>query len=59
MHGSFPMILIVCKDDTVVAPKFAVEFFTGNANVVIFETGGHQMENTEEMLVEIEKAIRS
>jgi hypothetical protein len=37
----------------------AVEFFTGNAKDVIFETGGHRMENTEEMLVEIEKAICS
>jgi hypothetical protein len=49
----------VCNDDTVVDPKFAVEFFTGNANVIIFETGGHKMENTEEMLGEIEKAICS
>ena len=40
-------------------PKFAVDFFTGNAKVVIFETGGHRMENTEEMLAEIEKAISS
>ena len=54
---SLPVTLLVCKDDTVVDPKFAVDFFTGNANVVIFETGGHRMENTEEMLVEIGKAI--
>jgi len=56
---SLPVTLLVCKDDTVVDPKFAVEFFTGNAKVVIFETGGHRMENTEEMLAEIEKAISS
>jgi hypothetical protein len=56
---SLPVTLLVCKDDTVVDPEFAVEFFTGNAKVVIFETGGHRMENTDEMLVEIEKAICS
>ena len=54
---SLPVTLLVCKNDSVVDPKFAVEFFTGNAKVVIFETGGHGMENMEEMLVEIEKAI--
>jgi len=56
---SLPVTLLVCKDDTVVDPTFAVEFFTGNAKVVIFETGGHRMENSEEMLLEIEKAICS
>ena len=56
---SLPVTLLVGKDDTVVDPKFAVEFFTGNAKVVTFETGGHRMENTEENLVEIEKAIRN
>jgi hypothetical protein len=54
---SLPVTLLVCKDDTVVDPKFAVEFFTWNAKVVIFEFGGHRMENTEEMLVEVENAI--
>jgi predicted esterase YcpF (UPF0227 family) len=54
-----PVTLLVCKDDTVVDPKFAVELFTGNATVTIFETGGHRMENTEEMLEEIEKAINN
>jgi hypothetical protein len=56
---SLPVTLLVCKDDTVVDPKFVVEFFTGKAKVVIFETGGHRMENTEEMLVEIGKATYS
>ncbi len=54
---SLPVTLLVCKDDTVVDPNFAVDFFTGNAKVVVFEAGGHRMENTEEMLAEIEKAI--
>lgn len=56
---SLPVTLLVCKDDTVVDPKFAVKFFTGNAKVVIFEDGGHRMENTEEMMAEVGKAICS
>ena len=56
---ALPVTLLVCKDDTVVDSKFAVDFFTGNAKVVIFETGGHRMENTEEMLLEIDKAIQN
>lgn len=56
---SLPVTLLVCKDDTVVDPQFAIDFFTGKGNVVIFKTGGHRMENTEEMLEEIEKAIYS
>jgi hypothetical protein len=36
---SLPVTLLVCKDDTVVDPKFAIEFFAGNAEVVIFDTG--------------------
>ena len=56
---SLPVTLLVCRDDTVVDPKFALDFCSGNAEVVVFATGGHRMENTEEMLQEIEKAIRS
>jgi hypothetical protein len=56
---SLPVTLLACKDDPLVDPKFAVEFFAGKAKVVIFETGGHRMENTKEMLSEIEKAISS
>ena len=56
---SLPVTLLVCKDDGVVDPGFAVDFLTGKAAVVSFETGGHRMENTEEMLAEMEKAIRS
>jgi len=54
-----PITLLVCKDDTVVDSKFAVDLLTGDAKIVIFETGGHRMENTEEMMAEIENAIRS
>jgi hypothetical protein len=51
----------VCKDDTVVDHNFAVNLFTGQRNgvIVIYETGGHQMEDTEDMLGEIEEAIHS
>jgi len=56
---SLPVTLLVCKDDTVVDPKFAVGFFTGNAKVVVFDTGGHRMENTEEMMAEIVNAVCS
>lgn len=47
--------------DAVVDPKFAVDFFTDDRKgmTVIYETGGHRMEGTEDMLVEIEEAIYS
>jgi predicted esterase YcpF (UPF0227 family) len=54
---SLPVTLLVCQDDTVVDPTFAVEFLTGNAQIVVFENGGHRMENTEAMLAEIGGAI--
>jgi dienelactone hydrolase len=61
LEPSLPVTLLVCKDDTVVDHNFAVNLFTGQRNgvIVIYETGGHQMEDTEDMLGEIEEAIHS
>jgi hypothetical protein len=57
---ALPVTLLVCRDDTVVDPGFAMEFCTGcAAKIVVFASGGHQMENTEEMMEEIGNAIRS
>jgi hypothetical protein len=59
MHGMANPTLTIKTQHTLVDPTFTAEYFTGIAKVVTVETGGHRMENTEEMLVKIEKDICS